>query len=201
MQHHPLPTALAVLCNGAPEDAQSRRLWPRWAALLPHVLSAVSVVDDNTDPDIAADASWLLDRAGTYLQTQGRARQARPLLESALTLSETAYGPDHPDVGTALNNLAWILCGLGDLAAARLLAQRALTIAEAAYGRDHPNVGIALNGLAFILRNLGDLAAARPLAERALTTSESAYGPEHPQVDSIREELAEIIRTLEAEDK
>ena len=130
MQHHPLPTALAVLCNGAPEDAQSRRLWPRWAALLPHVLSAVSVVDDNTDPDIAADASWLLDRAGTYLQTQGRARQARPLLESALTLSETAYGPDHPDVGTALNNLAWILQAVGDPAAARPLAERALAIAE-----------------------------------------------------------------------
>ena len=48
---------------GVPED------WPRWAVLLPHVLTAVGYVDDPTDQEeIAADCSWLLDRAATYLQ-------------------------------------------------------------------------------------------------------------------------------------
>ena len=66
---------------------------------------------------------------------------ARPLAERALAIAETAYGPEHPDVGTALNNLAGILRDLGDLAAARPLAERALAIAETAYGPEHPAVG------------------------------------------------------------
>ena len=44
-------------------------------------------------------------------------------LGDALAIAETAYGPEHPDVGTALNNLATILRGLGELAAARPLAE------------------------------------------------------------------------------
>ena len=90
---------------------------------------------------------------------------ARPLAERALAIAETAYGPEHPIVGAALNTLAAILRELGDLAADRPLAERALAIAEAAYGPEHPVVGTLLNNLARILSDLGDLAAARPLAE------------------------------------
>ena len=125
--------------------------------LLPHVLAASRLVDDTTDGVIAADTSWLLDRAGTYLQTQGRPRQARPLAERALALAETTYGPDHPDVGTAVNNLAWILRELGDAASARPLAERALAIAETAHGPEHPAVGVPLDNLVTILHDLGDL--------------------------------------------
>ena len=32
--------------------------------------------------------------------------EARPLPERALAITEAAYGPDHPDVATDLNNLA-----------------------------------------------------------------------------------------------
>ena len=46
-----------------------------------------------------------------------------PVAERALALAETAYGPEHPDVGVRLNTLALILRGLGDLAAARPLAE------------------------------------------------------------------------------
>ena len=84
------------------------------------------------------------------------AAAARPLAERALAITETAYGPDHPDVGTRLNNLAWILRDLGDPAAARPLAERALAITETAYGPEHPDVGIQLDNLAWILRDLGD---------------------------------------------
>ena len=37
----------------------------------------------------------------------------RPLVERALTLTETAYGPDHPTVGTLRANLAAIVHELG----------------------------------------------------------------------------------------
>src|SRR5262245_18669538 len=100
-QQHPLRTALVVLHAAAPADTTAPQHSPTWAVLLPRGLAAVSLVDDTAytdDPHVAAATSWLLDRAGSYLRTQGRPRQARPLLERALTIAETAYGPEHPDV-------------------------------------------------------------------------------------------------------
>jgi tetratricopeptide (TPR) repeat protein len=170
----------------APQD------WPRWAVLLPHVLAAASHFDDlrgAAQEAAGADASWLLDRAATYLQVHARLAEARPLAERALAIDEAAYGPDHPAVAIDLNNLATILRALGLLAEARPLAERALAIDEAAYGPDHPTVAIRLNNLATILKDLDLLAEARPLAERALAITEAAYGPDHPTVAILRANL------------
>ena len=113
---------------GAPQD------WPRWAMLLPHVLAATGHAGHpgrQPGPAVMKDASWLLDRAGTFLQVQAQLTDAKALLERALAIDEAAYGPDHPIVGTRPNNLATILRELGDLAGARPLQERALAIAEA----------------------------------------------------------------------
>ena len=134
---HPLVVALGLLradapgrIMGVPQD------WPRWAVLLPHVLAVAGHLDSSAagrhGPDAMADASWLLDRAGTYLQVHARLTDAQALLERALAIDEAAYGPDHPDVATDLNNLALILRDLGQLEAARPLQERALAITQAA---------------------------------------------------------------------
>jgi hypothetical protein len=68
----------------------------------------------------------------------GQLAEAQPLTERALAITETAYGPDHPDVAIRLGNLAGILQDLGQPAQARPLAERALAITETAYGPDHP---------------------------------------------------------------
>jgi hypothetical protein len=47
----------------------------------------------------------------------------RPLFERALALYETVLGPDHPDTGTSLSNLA---CVLHDAGQAGLLFRRAI---------------------------------------------------------------------------
>src|ERR1022692_4402208 len=151
-QGHPLGVVLGLLradlpgqVMGAPQD------WPRWAVLLPHVLTATGHLDSaagQPDPEAMADGSWLLDLAGTYLQVHARLTDAKALLERALAIDEAAYGPDHPDVATGLNNLALILQDLGQPEAARPLQERALAIDEAAYSPDHPNVARDLNNLA-----------------------------------------------------
>jgi hypothetical protein len=87
-----------------------------------------------------AEASWLLDRAATYLQVHARLGEARLLAERALAITEAAYGPDYPTVGTDLHNLAVLWQDLGQPERARLLAERALAITEAAYGADRPSV-------------------------------------------------------------
>jgi hypothetical protein len=146
-----LSTALALLradapstITGAPEE------WPRWAVLLPHVLAAThQLTTIDTEPtgqhDATAwdDCSWLLDRAGTYLQVHGRFTESQLLLERALTITEAVHGPDHPTVATSLGNLALVLRDLGQDEQARPLLERALTIGEAVHGPDHPTVAIS----------------------------------------------------------
>jgi tetratricopeptide (TPR) repeat protein len=202
---HPLVVALRLLRAGAPERILGvPQDWPRWAGLLPHVLAAASHLDSGADrygPDAMADASWLLNRAGTYLQVHGRLTDAQALLERALAITEAAYGPDHPDVARDLNNLAQILQDLGQLEAARALQERALAITQAAYGPDHPDVATRLNNLAQILQDLGQPEAARPLQERALAITEAAKSarsePAGEEGDAVsREQPESRIRCL-----
>jgi len=173
----PLAVALRLLRADAPAEIMGApQDWPPWAVLLPHVLAAAGHAGHpgrQPGPAVMNDASWLLDRAGTYLQVQAQLTDAKTLLERALAIDEAAYGPDHPDVGIRLNNLALILRDLGDPAGARPLQERALGIDEAAYGPDHPDVGTDLNNLAQILQDLGDPAGARALQERALAITEA----------------------------
>ncbi len=89
-------------------------------------------------PAVMADAAWLLDRAGAYLQVQARLTDAKALEERALAITEAAYGPDHPDVATRLNNLAQILRDLGQPEGARPLQERALAITRPPTARTTP---------------------------------------------------------------
>ena len=73
-------------------------------------------------------------------QPPGRGRAAVPAGAGDL---EASYGPDHPAVATALNNLAALLRATNRLAEAEPLYRRALAIDEASYGPDHPDVAIA----------------------------------------------------------
>src|ERR1700677_374408 len=146
-----LGIVLGLLRADAPEQIiGSPQAWPRWAVLLPHVLTAVGHASDLPEEEQEAagpDTAWLLDRAATYLQVHARLAEARPLAERALAIDEAAYGPDPPPVAADLNNLAQILQALGLTAEARPLTERAVTITEAAYGPDHPNLAICLSNL------------------------------------------------------
>lgn len=112
----PLPAVLAVLradapdqVYGAPED------WPRWADLLPHVTAAAGhqLGTREADTPAARDVACLLDHAATYHLVLGRRYDARPLVERGLTITQAAFGPDHPEVAAGLSNLALIRKALG----------------------------------------------------------------------------------------
>jgi tetratricopeptide (TPR) repeat protein len=130
----PMAVALQLLRADMPAQiTRTPEAWPRWAMLLPHVLAGTSHANHarrQADPAVMADTSWLLDGAGTYMRVQARPADAKALQEQALAIDEAAYGPDHPAVGTDLNNLALILRDLGQPEEARLLQQRALAITE-----------------------------------------------------------------------
>ena len=77
------------------------------------------------------------------------------MIKRALAISEKALGPEHPEVATALNNLAVIYRAQGRYAEAEPLYNRALAISEKALGPEHPDVAIRLNNLAVLYRAQG----------------------------------------------
>ncbi|WP_322756651.1 tetratricopeptide repeat protein, partial [Frankia sp. Cas3] len=53
-------------------------------------------------PEVATD----LNNLALALQDLGRAGEALPLLQRALAIAETVYGPDHPSVVLIRRNLS-----------------------------------------------------------------------------------------------
>jgi CHAT domain-containing protein len=84
-------------------------------------------------------------------------------------------GPDHPNVATALNNLAGLYQAQGRYTEAEPLYMRSLAVREKALGPEHPNVATSHNNLAVLHLAQRDLvraaaswrAAARVLQGRA----------------------------------
>jgi tetratricopeptide (TPR) repeat protein len=177
-----------------PNDSWEVSTWPRGQQLLPHLLA---VTDHAQRLDICGEQTgWLLDRASTYLCERGQYRQAEPLARRAVTVTETALGPDHPDVARRRDELGRVLRYLGQLDAAREQFEQALHIGEAALGPDHLDIGIWRSNLGGVLRDLGQLDAAREQFEQALRISEAALGPDHPDIGIWRSNLGNVLRDL-----
>ncbi|GJM45362.1 MAG: hypothetical protein DHS20C21_22040 [Gemmatimonadota bacterium] len=68
--------------------------------------------------------AWLLRAQGDY-------EGARLHNERALSIHESAFGPDHPDTASSLNHLALLLVDLGMLGEAATLSDRAIQGSEA----------------------------------------------------------------------
>jgi tetratricopeptide (TPR) repeat protein len=197
---HPLAVILALLRANLPEDILSTPdNWPRWRQLLPHVLTTTDHHDD-TQPVAAEDVAWLLDCAGLYFFAAGTGSETtatQPLLERALRIRESLYGPNDLQVAATLHNLGMELVDVGYYLAARPLLERALRIREACYGADHPDVADTLTWLADARHELDESAAARPMVERALSIYEASYNPYHPQVADALQVLGRILLRLD----
>ena len=123
-------------------------------------------------------------------RVQGRYPEAEPLYQRSLKIQEKAFGPDHPNVAKALNNLAILYDIQGRYPEAEPLYQRSLKIQEKALSPDHPDVAVALNNLANLYVKQGRYPAAEPLFQRSLQIKEKAFGPDHPDVAATLNNLA-----------
>jgi tetratricopeptide (TPR) repeat protein len=88
-----------------------------------------------------------LNKRVIELYRAGKFAEAVPLAQQVLAIREKAFGPDHPDVATALNNLAVLYENQGRYADAEPLYKRVLAIREKALGAipsssTNPNSGI-----------------------------------------------------------
>ncbi|MBI3324555.1 MAG: tetratricopeptide repeat protein [Candidatus Omnitrophica bacterium] len=107
----------------------------------------------------------------------------------AVQAAEQARGAQHPDVATALNNVA-MNCDALSVDDRIQLMQRALGIWETALGSADSLVGSAANNLAFLYQEKGDLTKAEALHKRALAVYEGAPGRYHQDLLSGLNALA-----------
>jgi tetratricopeptide (TPR) repeat protein len=186
--------AVGLLRERFPNKSWEVTTWPDCERLLPHVLAASG---HAARLHVAGEeAGWLLDRASTYLRERGQYKEAKPIAERAVAISEQALGSDHLEVSWRCDNLGRTLQALGDLAAAREQLERALESSEAALGPDHPDVATRRSNLGTVLQDLGDLDGAREQLERALVIGEAALGPDHPMVETLRSNLRSVLRDI-----
>jgi CHAT domain-containing protein/tetratricopeptide (TPR) repeat protein len=125
----------------------------------------------------------------------GKYTEAIPLAERYADAVKARHGPDHPDVATALNNLAALLEEINRLSEAEALLRRALAIDQKSLGPEHPKVATDLNNLALLLKAANNrVAEAEPLMRRALAIDEKSLGPEHSDVARDLNNLAQLLQ-------
>ncbi len=139
-------------------------------------------------------AAWLMSQIGQRWDTLAEWGQAETLMRRTLLIDENAYGLEHTNVATDLNNLARLLLATNRLAEAEPLMYRALAIDKNAYGPEHPEVAIHLNDLARLLQATNRLAEAETMMRRVLSIEENAYGPEYPKVARGLNNLAALLQ-------
>ena len=185
--------AAVEVVNGAfPQESHDVRTWDVCARLLPHALASAGHAQRlAVAPEAAGRA---LNQAGMYLNGRARFDEAKDCYERAIAIDEEAYGKDHPNVATDVNNLGGVLQAQGDLAGAKRCFERAIAIDEKAYGKDHPDVATDVNNLGMVLQDQGDLAGAKKCYERAIAIGERTLGKEHPKVAIRVNNLGSVLQ-------
>lgn len=129
--------------------------------------------------------------------------EAEPLLRQIVASEEANYGPDHPHLAPALNNLACLLHATNRLAEAETLFRRALRLQEVNFSPTDQRTAFGLNSLAALLKDTSRVVEAEPLLRRALAINEESLGLHHPLVAAALNNLSELLydtgRAAEAE--
>jgi CHAT domain-containing protein len=151
-----------------------------------HVSSAATQQTNKADE---------LNKRVIELYNSGRYSDAIPIAQQVLAIREKTLGGDHPDVATALSDLALLYDIQGRYADAEPLYHRSLAIREKTLGREHPAVAGSLNNLAALYAGQGRYAEAEPLYQRSLAIREKALGRDHPDVATSLNNLAALYAT------
>ncbi|MFV8752554.1 tetratricopeptide repeat protein [Nannocystaceae bacterium ST9] len=130
----------------------------------------------------SVDEAELANSLGNALSGQNELDEALAAYQRARDLWVAALGPEHPAVGTALNNIGIVQRKQGDYADALVSMGEALRIRQATLGLNHPRVADALYNLGNVRRQLGQDDQALALFDQALAIWKTALGPRHRNV-------------------
>ncbi|WP_204154109.1 tetratricopeptide repeat protein [Leptolyngbya sp. CCY15150] len=165
----------------------------RMQDVVPHL---TQLAEEYPSMVIDEDVVWPFFALARLAQGQSRWQEAERWYGECLTMTETRFGQDHPDVATSLNNLAELYRAMGRYGEAEPLYGRSLAIDEKVYGTDHPDVATSLNNLALLYESMGRYGEAEPLYERSLAIAEQQLGADHPDVATSLNNLAGLYESM-----
>lgn len=175
-----------ILAASSPKNPDDNRLWPRYAELLPHVSSPVTMLAACSDRDVQAFALEMV----RYLYRFGNQEPCRDLAERLIKEWTRQSGPDYDRVLDAKRRLADALRELGQYSAAYDVTRATLERSEEILGESDPLTLALRNGYAADLRARGDFARARTLDEGSLKLHRARFGDEHGQTLRVMHNLA-----------
>jgi tetratricopeptide (TPR) repeat protein len=124
----------------------------------------------------------LLNNLGQAFMRERRLAEAAEFHQQAVTITTRALGPEHPDVGRWLNNLALVAREQGNYEYAERDHRKALAITEKSLGAQHPHVAALTYNLGTVLYVQGKREQAALQYRGALARMERSLDPGHPFV-------------------
>jgi CHAT domain-containing protein/predicted negative regulator of RcsB-dependent stress response len=138
------------------------------------VRAAIPVLDGWNDRLASA---LCRDVLGRTLQLQGEYAAARAYFEEALSIVESAAGPEHRVYTAALSNLGTVCFAQGDYVAAERYTARAFSIVTRVFGDAHPAAIVARSNLISLRTETGDAEGAERLLTRMRELVATGAGP------------------------
>ena len=178
-----------LLTAAAPNDERDPALWPRWAALLPHLIFRAST---TTSPELRQTAG----RSLYYRLLLGEYRNTQTLACDWYQRWHQVAGPDDPAVLTAANQLAASYLMLGEYERARRLHEDTLARRRRVLGDDHPDTLTSASNLACDLHGIGEYERARQWDEDTLSRRRRVLGDDHPATQQSAHNLAVDLREV-----
>jgi len=175
-----------ILVAGAPKNPDDNRLWPRYAELVPHVVSDAMQLQMSKDPAVRG---YALDVV-RYLYRSGNHPSARAFAERFIEQWTKDSGPDDPQVLDAQRHLGNALRELGHYADAYAVIEKTLERSRKTLGEENALTLALTNSLGGDLRARGDFAAARVQDEESLRLHKKVFGDVHVQTMRVMNNLA-----------
>jgi hypothetical protein len=133
-----------------------------------------------TDDDHRMQQSRSLRTRARQLEESGRYAEARPLLEESLWTAESVRGPDDPDVGLVVFDLAGNALETQDNPRSHALYERAIRTIDRVRGSAHPYSAMARSRIAVLDSRAGQRQKAEAEVRDALPLLDRALGSDHP---------------------
>jgi serine/threonine-protein kinase len=116
---------------------------------------------------------------GRSLQMQKRLDEASDVLRRAVAIQERVFGPVHPRVASAVNDLGAVALRRGNYDEAEAAFRRMAAIYKSVYGTKHYLIGIATSNIGSVYTARKDHKRAEPFYRDAIAMYEETQSPTH----------------------
>lgn len=188
-----LLTAMQLLHQTCPREADDVRTWAKWNLLHTHVATSARFGDETK---IVHPTGSLMNHLGNHLRAKASYHEAESWLRRSVDIAGKVFGESHETFAIGLSNLAMLLRETNRLSEAEPLFRRALKIIESALGLSHPYVATALNSLAQLLQASNRLPEAEELFRRALLIDESVDPSDLTKTARDLNNLAQLLKDM-----